>query len=152
VLQVLEGRRIADGFADSVRRRKHLVLVFEAQSESEKDLPLGIHAAIHTLLDTVDRAKCDLCFSGELCLSHQSVFTQLADSILSNRLRFINFHGALLARLLEIPRSLGIESTFEHFDRTQDFFSRNAALAAWVHLDRSTGKRCHGLGMRGAGA
>jgi hypothetical protein len=100
----------------------------------------------------VDRAKRDLGFPGELCLSHQSIFTQFADSILSNRLRFINFHVALLARLLETQRSLGIESTIGHFDRTQEFFSGNAALADWLRRNRSTSKRCRGLGMRGMGA
>jgi hypothetical protein len=152
VLRTLEGRRVAEGVADPVRRREHLILVFEAQPQREKDFPLGIHAAIHTFLDAMDRAKRDLGLSGELCLSHQSVFTQLANSILLNRLRFINFHFALLARLLEIQRYLGIESTIGNFDRTRDFFSGNAVLAAWVHFDRRAGKCCRRLGMRGADA
>ena len=58
---------------------------------------LRIHPAVHALLDTVDRAKCDLRFARELGLGHQAIFAQFANSILSNRVRFINFHNALLA-------------------------------------------------------
>jgi hypothetical protein len=48
----------------------------------------------------VDRPKGDLGFAGKLGLCHQAVFTKLSDAILSNRVRFINFHSALLARHL----------------------------------------------------
>jgi hypothetical protein len=77
-----------------------LILVFEAQSESEQDLPLGIHAAVHTLFDTVDRPERDLRFARKLGLGHQTIFAKLSNAILSNRVRFINFHNALLARQL----------------------------------------------------
>lgn len=93
-----EGRQVR--VARPVGGRKHLVLVFEAQSESEQDLPLGIHAAVHALFDTVDRPERDLCFSRKLGLGHQAIFTKLSNAILSNRVRFINFHSALLARHL----------------------------------------------------
>ena len=93
-----EGRQV--GFAHAVGGREYLVFVFEAQSESEQDLPLGIHAAVHALFDTVNRPKSDFCFTRKLRLCHQAIFTKLSNSILSNRVRFINFHGALLARQL----------------------------------------------------
>ena len=88
------------GVARPVGGRKHLIFVFEAQSESEQDLSLGVHAAVHTLFDTVDRPKRDLRFARKLGLCHQAIFTKLSNSILSNRVRFINFHSALLARHL----------------------------------------------------
>ena len=88
------------GVARPVGGRKHLIFVFEAQSESEQDLSLGVHAAVHTLFDTVNRPKRDLCLARELGLCHQAIFTKLANPILSSRVRFSNFHSALLARHL----------------------------------------------------
>jgi hypothetical protein len=88
------------GFHGPISGREHLILVFEAQSESEQDLPLGIHAAVHTLFDTVDRPERDLRFARKLGLGHQTIFAKLSNAILSNRVRFINFHNALLARQL----------------------------------------------------
>ena len=41
------------------QRRKHLVLVLEAQPEREQDLALRVHAAVHALFDAVDRAQRD---------------------------------------------------------------------------------------------
>jgi len=88
------------GVAHPVGGREYLIFVFEAQSKSEQDLPLGIHAAVHSLFDTVNRPKGNLCFARKLGLSHQAIFTKLSNAILSNRVRFINFHSALLARHL----------------------------------------------------
>src|SRR5262245_30907436 len=51
-------------------RREHVILVFEAHAEREQDLALGVHAAVHALLDTVDRAKGDLGLPRELGLRH----------------------------------------------------------------------------------
>jgi GTP cyclohydrolase II len=85
------------GLQRPVGGREHLVLVFEAQSECEQDLPLRIHPAVHALFDTVDRPKRDFRFARKLGLGHQTIFAQFSNSILSNRVRFINFHNALLA-------------------------------------------------------
>jgi len=88
------------GLDRSISGREHLIFVFEAQSESEQDLPLGIHAAVHTLFDTVNRPKGDFGFTRKLGLCHQAIFAELSNAILSNRVRFINFHNALLDRQL----------------------------------------------------
>ncbi len=86
--------------AHPVGGRENLILVFEAQSEREQDLPLGIHAAVHTFFDTVNCPKGDFRFTRKLSLCHQAIFTKLSDAILPNRVRFINFHSVLLARQL----------------------------------------------------
>jgi hypothetical protein len=86
------------GLHGPISGREYLILVFEAQSESEQDLPLGIHATVHTLFDTVDRPERNLRFARKLGLGHQAIFAKLSNSILSNRVRFINFHNALLAQ------------------------------------------------------
>ncbi len=65
--------------------REDLILVLEAETEREQDLALGIHSTVHSLLDAVNRPKSDLGLPGELRLGHQSVLTQLSNSILVNR-------------------------------------------------------------------
>ena len=45
------------------RSRKNQFLVFKAQTERQKDLPLGIHAAVHPLLDAVNRSESYFCSS-----------------------------------------------------------------------------------------
>ena len=53
-------RRVAlEGIRAAPVRREHVVLVFEAHAEREQDLALRVHAAVHALLDAVDRAKRD---------------------------------------------------------------------------------------------
>jgi hypothetical protein len=105
-VRAVDGRRQGDleggqvGVAHPVGGREYLIFVFEAQAKSEQDLPLGIHAAVHSLFDTVNRSKGDLRFTRKLGLRHQAIFTKLSNAILSNRVRFINFHSALLARHL----------------------------------------------------
>ena len=63
------------------RSRKHQFLVFKAQAERQKDLPLGIHAAVHPLLDAVNRSESHFGSSRELRLGHELVLTHLSDAI-----------------------------------------------------------------------
>lgn len=63
------------------RGREDLILVFEAHSESEQDLALGIHAAVHALFDAVNGAKRDLGLPGQLRLRHEPVLAQLTYSV-----------------------------------------------------------------------
>ena len=77
-------------------RRKDLVLVLEAKSKREENLALGIHSTVHTLLDAMNRAKRDFCFSSKLGLCHQPIFPQLSDPILTNRPGLTAFHTVAL--------------------------------------------------------
>jgi hypothetical protein len=132
--------------------RENPILVFEAQSESEQDLPLGIHAAVHTLFDTVNRPKGDFCFTRKLGLSHQAVFTKLSNAILSNRARFINFHSALLARQLfsggfsELGQLLVVST-----DRRISLVGMRPWSSGLVGNSSLEKRFCH-RGMRGPGA
>ena len=63
------------------RRREHEFLVVETQAECEKNLPLGIHATVHSLLDAVDRSKRNFRPSCQLGLCHQPMLTHLSDPI-----------------------------------------------------------------------
>src|SRR5262245_26151985 len=76
------------------QRREDLVLVLEAQAEREQDLALGVHAAGHTLLDAVDRAKGDPRLAGELRLGHESILPQLAHPVRLHRLGPVRFHAS----------------------------------------------------------
>jgi hypothetical protein len=77
-------------------RRKDLIFVLESKPEGEKNLSLGIHSAVHSLLDAMNRPKSNFCLTSKLGLGHQSVFSQLTDPILSNRPSLTAFHTVVL--------------------------------------------------------
>ncbi len=154
--RTLEGARSPTGLRRRFRSRHHqlhqplgrkdLILVFEAKSESKEDLALGVHPAVHALLDAVNRPKCYLGFPGKLCLSHQPILSQLADAILAEHPLIILFHAydptidrseSLLARACQLEC---------HFDRTRDFFSSHGP---WTSCRGSGCRVCTSVGVTG---
>jgi len=64
-----------------MQRREDLVLVLESHTEGKKDLALGVHATVHALFDTVDRAQGNLGLPSELSLGHQAVLADLSNPV-----------------------------------------------------------------------
>lgn len=65
----------------ATRRGEHQLLVFKTQTQRQENLPFGIHAAIHALLDAMNRSKSNFRSTGQLGLSHELVLTHLANAI-----------------------------------------------------------------------
>ena len=102
--EVVRGPRIASVARREAKLRpsngrKDLILVLEAETEREENLALGVHTTVHALLYAVNRPKRDLGLSSELRLGHQSVLTQLSNSILVNR------NGLYAVHTFELPQS-----------------------------------------------